>query len=430
MSGGGGRRRFALAMTLGTVQTGAVLLMSLASVKLTSIYLGPAGLALVAQMQGLLQICSGILGLTLGTAMVRLGSQYGLGERFAILASTALRIALVCGALILTFTTIFSGSLWDLLLGSQVAVFAPAIIAVGFGALATTVQSIASGAMNSAHETLLVSGSRVSAAFVGLVAFVGPMALWGLNGALMGVGVAAVLQCAVILSIVQRRSVVKSYLKVSVWSNSEFKAIGAFLPMMIVLSVAEPTAMILMRKHLLTNVSADAAGILQASYRLAEVTMAVLTSGMSLYFMPRLGALSRDHAALSREVRGTMISAVLLALGLGAAVYVLRDFVVAVIFNHKFADVADLVLLQMIWFVLRIGVWVCGMVLVSQMRQAYYMATQLIGPAIFVSIVLLLDFPGAIDRVVVASCVSTAIQLALCIYATRDLLFYPRARER
>jgi PST family polysaccharide transporter len=207
------------------------------------------------------------------------------------------------------------------------------------------------------------------------------------------------------------------------WSNAEFKAIISFMPMMIALSVADPSAMLLMRKYVLTNVSADAAGILQASYRLAEVSMTVLTAGASLYSLPRLGALTGNPVALREEVRRIIFSVGSMAVVLAILVFALRKIIVLLVFNESFRDVAELMSIQAIWLPLKSTAWACGLIMVSQMRHKSYIAAQFMGPIIFVAITMHLEFPGSIARVVVASCIATAIQLLFCIYAIRDLLF-------
>jgi O-antigen/teichoic acid export membrane protein len=378
---------------------------------------------MVAQMQGLLQICSGVIGLTLGTAMVRLGSEYGIGERFSVLAGTGLRVALYSGLSMILVTVVFSSSIWRALLGN-IDPFTPAILAVGIGALAGMVQAVISGAMNGVNETELVAGSKVLAACVGLVGYSVPMIFWGINGALLGVGIGAMLQCVAVYALMHRRSGIKNHVMTGQWSGAEFKAILVFIPMMIVHSVADPLAMIVMREHILSNVSAHNTGILQASYRLAEVTMTVMTAGVSLYFMPRLGALTGNRLGLRNEIWRVMSYVMAIAIVLALAVFFLRETIVLVIFSADFIQVADLMSLQMVWLLLKCAVWICGFVLVSQMRQSSYIVTQLIGPAIFVAIVMQLEFPGVISRVVLASCVAAGIQLIFSFLAIRDLLLF------
>jgi len=180
-----------------------------------------------------------------------------------------------------------------------------------------------------------------------------------------------------------------------------------------------------MRKHILTSVSADAAGILQASYRLTEVTVAVITAGASLYAIPQLGALTGDKHALQEKVRYIVSSIALISVLLGIIVFLLRKPIIYIIFNEKFSGVADLMLLQTIFLPLKATVIACGYVLVSEMRQKWYIATQLIGPVIFATGVMQLEFPGSISRVIVASCIASAIQLLFALYAIRDLLIPP-----
>lgn len=409
-------------MTLGTIQTGIVLFTSFISVKLTSNYIGPAGLASVAQMQGLLQICSGVIGLTLGTAMIRLGAEYGMSERFGALASTAMRAAVIAGLVATAIAALFPTAIWRALFGNSAA-FSPAVIALGLGAMAMSIQSVIGGAMNGAHETALVSGSRILAACVGLLGYALPMMLWSERGALFGVGLGAILQCVAVYWLMRSRSKVPAAMFVGAWNRGEFKAIVTFLPMMIALSVADPMAMIMMRKHVLTTMSAETAGILQASYRLAEVTMTVLTAGASLYSLPKLGSLSGNKPALAAETRRIVFNIAAISLGLGIFVYLLRKPIILLIFNHSFIGVTDLMLFQMVWLPLKSVAWACGLILVSQLRQKSYIAAQLIGPVIFIGTTLNIDYQADISRIILASCLAAFVQMLVSIVAVRDLLF-------
>jgi hypothetical protein len=65
------------AASLGIVQSAVSVACSFISVKITSVYLGPAGIGLLGQLQNFMTLSQGIVGAGLNTAVVRRTAQFG-----------------------------------------------------------------------------------------------------------------------------------------------------------------------------------------------------------------------------------------------------------------------------------------------------------------------------------------------------------------
>src|SRR5438445_12811556 len=72
-----GGTRWYRALGLGGIYSLSRLALSFVTIKFTAVYLGPSGIALVAQLGNFISICQGILGGGIGTATGRLYPEFG-----------------------------------------------------------------------------------------------------------------------------------------------------------------------------------------------------------------------------------------------------------------------------------------------------------------------------------------------------------------
>src|SRR5882672_3610197 len=83
-------------LSLGAARALVRLICGFVSVKLTAVYLGPSGMALIAQFNNFMSLCQGIVTTGLETAASRLTSEYASDPvRRAVLLHTLGRIALI-----------------------------------------------------------------------------------------------------------------------------------------------------------------------------------------------------------------------------------------------------------------------------------------------------------------------------------------------
>src|SRR5260370_11277028 len=69
--------RWYRALGLGGMHSLLRLALSFVTIKFTAVYLGPSGIALVAQLGNFITVCHGILGGGIGTAIARLYPEFG-----------------------------------------------------------------------------------------------------------------------------------------------------------------------------------------------------------------------------------------------------------------------------------------------------------------------------------------------------------------
>jgi len=377
------------------------LVLSFVSIKFTAIYLGPSGLALVAQLANFISICQGLLGGGLGTATARLYPEFrndqAARKRFL---ATAWRLASVFAVASIVAIALASGPLARWLLTSDG--HRTAVMLAGVAVACLVLNVVIMSAINGAGELGRVVTSNVIASAVGCAVYVPASVAWGISGGLIGYAVSQAVFLPVSLAAQARR-------------------ILGFVPMLIAHSVMSPLGLILIRDLVASHLGLATAGLWQATWRLSEVYLGVVMASLSLYFHPRLGEVV-GTPALREEIVRTFARAVGMTAAVALALFLARDWVVRIVFTEEFLPVRDLMPIQLLGDVLRMAAWTLGFVLVALVRSRWYIALEILIPAIYFGAALFLVPQFGVRGVTWAYCLAGAVHFTISAFALRDVL--------
>ncbi|MES2159778.1 MAG: O-antigen translocase [Pseudomonadota bacterium] len=415
--------RLRAAFGLGSSQALVRLVCSFISIKLTAVYLGPAGLALIAQFNNLVTLGQGLLGAGVNTAMVRLTAEYAdQPQRRGTLWATCLRLSLALGVagllLLLALSPLLARRLFTD--GAQLWI----VWLAGAAIVVSLLNSLLLGALNGRRAIAAMVKANVAATVLGLLVFAPACMLWGTAGGIVGSLLSYCLSLATTLCWCRLSGAVRADDFRAAPSAAVTRQVLHYYPMLIAHATLTPLSVILVRDAVISTLSLDAAGLWQGAWRLSEVYTTIITTSVSLYFMPRLGELASQPAALRREVWRTLgaVTAVTAAMALG--IYLLRDLVVKLVFSAAFDGVQQLMPVQLLGDVLKMSAWTLGFVLVATLRSRWYMAIEIVAPAVLVaSVHLLTPRLGAVGAMW-AYVLAGLVQLLMAVAALRALLFH------
>jgi PST family polysaccharide transporter len=102
----------------------------------------------------------------------------------------------------------------------------------------------------------------------------------------------------------------------------------------------------------------------------------IVTTPLAVYYLPRLSEI-RNRDELIREVlQGYRFILPVAVLG-AALIYLLRDFLVVLLFTAEFAPMRDLFAWQLIGDTVKIGSWLLGYILIGRAMTKAYIATEI-----------------------------------------------------
>jgi PST family polysaccharide transporter len=125
-------------------------------------------------------------------------------------------------------------------------------------------------------------------------------------------------------------------------------------------------------------------------WKLSEAHLLLLTTTLSLYFLPRLAEI-REGDELRREIARGYRFVLPLVVATAGAIFLLREPLTVALFSPAFLPLAQALGWQMLGDVLKIGSWIPAYTMISHARTRLYVATELV----FAGLVTLACLAGA-----------------------------------
>lgn len=417
-----------VAFGLGALSSLVRLSCSFLSVKLTAVYLGPSGLALIAQFNNFMSLCQGVVIEGLGTASARLTAEYSTDdERRRRLLGTIGKVGLGLGIPTSLLVTLASPWLASWLLKD--VSYAWVFVLGALSTLAVILNSVLLGALSARGDITRVVLSNIAATILGVACFAPASMYWGVTGGLYASAGLYLGSLSVTLLLVRRSPLISVRDLVGPFDRIEGRRIAGFYPMLIVHAIAAPLSLILIRENVASTLSLESAGLWQACWRLSDTYLMIVMSSVTTQFMVRLGESVKIPALLRAEMLKTLGLAAGATALLAAVIFMLREWIVRLLFSSAFLPVVDLIPVQLVGDLFRITAHVLGFVLVAVLRSRWYISIQILVPLAFVGIARLLATDMGVHGVTAAYAVSSLFHCIISIIALRDILFFRESRR-
>jgi polysaccharide transporter, PST family len=271
------------AFTLGAARALVRLICGFISVKITAVYLGPSGLALIAQFNNFMTLCQSVVSTGLETAASRLTAEYGSdAARRRVLLGTVGKIGFSLGVPLALAVAVTSPWLASWLLKDARYAWVFVLAAILNGVLLAT--------LSARGDIVRMAGSNMLGTVCGLLIFAPAAVKWGVTGGLFAAS--AVYLCSLLLTLIliSSSTLVRVRDFIGRFDRAEARRIAAFYPMLVLHAVMSPLSLILIREHVASSLSLESAGLWQACWRLSETYLMVVMSSVTTQFMPRSAA--------------------------------------------------------------------------------------------------------------------------------------------
>ena len=344
--------------------------------KVLAVYVGPSGYAVIGQFQNFIQIVTSFAGGAINTAVIKYTAQYYEDEnRQRAIWRTA-------GSIVLLFSIIIAFLI--LILQKQLSIyifqtdefqsifvwFAVFLLFFNFNALFLAI-------LNGKKEILKlvianIIGSLFSLAITGVLAF-----KFGLYGALVALSIYQSTAFLVTLVLCYKADWFKfKYLFGKIDPDITRKFAG-FALMALTSALCVPLSQIAIRTYMTGEFGIEYAGYWEAMIRLSGAYLMLVTTTLSVYYLPRLSELSAISDIKKEVYLGYKVIFPFALLG-AMLVYLLRDWIIGLLFTDAFLPMRDLFLWQMIGDSLKIGSWILAYLMLSKAMIKLFIVTEII----------------------------------------------------
>lgn len=359
--------------------------------KILAIYVGPAGYAALGQFQNAVQMITTFASGAINTGVTKYTAEYYEDEAkqrevWRTAGTIALTGSVVTGFLVIIFSKTLAS--WFLKDENYSGVFVWFAVTLVFFVFNTLLLAILNG-KKEIHR--YVVANIFGSVFALLITSFMSMQ-YGLYGALVALAVYQSLAFFVTLLLCYKASWFRIGYMFGDIDKASAKNLAKYTAMALTSAACVPISHILVRNHLGETLGWEAAGYWEAMWRLSAAYLMLVTTTLSVYYLPRLSELKESTAIKHEIVQGYKIVLPVAAV-CGSVIYLLRDFIIRVLFTADFTGMEVLFAWQLVGDTLKIGSWLLAYLMLGKAMTKLFIVTEIIFAFMFyVFTVYLTDF--------------------------------------
>lgn len=375
--------------------------------KILAIYVGPAGYAAIGNFQNAVQMITTFGSGAINTGVVKYTAEYyDDEEKQRLVWRTAGTIAIIGSVVTGIGVTLFSKPIAQFFLKDESynTVFIWFSVTLVFFIFNTLLLAILNG-KKEIHRYIVANivGSIFSLAVTSILAII-----YGLHGALIALAIHPSFAFIVTLFLCYKADWFKfSYLFGGIDKAAALN-LAKYTAMALTSAACVPVSHILVRNHLGETFGWEAAGYWEAMWRLSGAYLMLVTTTLSLYYLPRLSEI-REAKELKAEITQGYKIILPVAAVCGLVIYLLRDFIISVLFTAEFIAMRELFAWQMMGDTLKIGSWILAYLMLGRAMVKLFMITEIVFAAGFVFWTYLITSQIGFEGVTLAHTVNYAL---------------------
>lgn len=373
---------------LNAIAVGVRMLTLLGINKILAVYVGPTGYAALGQFQNAVQMISTLASGAINTGVTKYTAEYYEDEaKQRAVWQTAGSIALTGSIFLSLLVFIFRADLshWflnDASLGIVFGWFAATLVLFVFNTLLLAI-------LNGKKDIHRYVMANITGSVFALLITAIMVMNWGLLGALVALAVYQSLAFFVTLALCFKTSWFHLTHLFGRLDKEVVKNLAKYTAMALTSAAMVPLSHILIRNHLGQTLGWTAAGYWEAMWRLSGAYLMLVTSTLSVYYLPRLSELKTRS-----ELRQEIIAGYRLILPVAAVcsffVYLLREQLILALFSQEFIPMGELFFWQLIGDVIKIASWLLAFVMLGKSMTIAFISTEIIFAFSFYSLTIVL----------------------------------------
>jgi PST family polysaccharide transporter len=373
---------------LSIIASGTKVISALALNKILALYVGPAGYAMVGQLQNIITSVTALASAGVNTGIVKYTAEYtNDSEKRIRLWQTAGTIGFCGTVLVSTLLVIFSNKLSLIFFSSLIYGYIIRLTAICLFlyVLNTLLISILNGLGNIKEFTMV----NIFNSIASLLLTAGFAYYWGLNGALISLAIGqSVVVFFTIILIRKKEWVQLSYLWGKV-DNNIIKKLVLFTIATLVTSLLGPLVQSAIRGLIMSYHNMSVAGYWDAMTRISNTYLMVITFPLNVYFVPKISASVKDME-VRNIVWGTFKVLFPLTIFCCVAIFLCRDLIIKLLFTNDFLPMRSLFGWQLAGDIVRVCCWICSYYFIAKAQIKIFIAAEIFINVVYLTEVFLL----------------------------------------
>lgn len=361
---------------LSAIETAIKLASGFVVIKFIAVQTGPEGVAFFGQFQNFIAAIIILVSGSFTTGLVRYSAQEKSGNLpFNNYLGNALGLGLLASLVIGILIFIFAQQLSILTLKSPnyIGVF----YLLSFCAILIMFYQVLIAVFNGWGELYKLILCKSMSSLLLLLSSIVLVNLYGLAGGLVALIAMQSLSAFIGLWLMTR---IKDFEWQWLKPKLNFVICKEFIPywlMSIVTLISTPLILMLIRAYVASNIGWENAGLWEASWKISELYLLVITTALTTYYVPKLSQAVNEKAE-QFIVREVLLLAVIAASFLALGIYLFRYWIVSLLFSHNFSEVSDIIAFQLIGSVIKIAAWVFAYHMLVKRKTSLFLSSELL----------------------------------------------------
>ncbi len=382
--------------------------------KVLAIYVGPAGYAAIGQFQNLIQVVTTLATGAVNTGVTKYTAEYYDDEKKQVdVWRTAGSITLFCS---------ISFSLLVYLTREELALelfgdtgFKDVFLYFSISLIFFSTNMLLLSILNGKKELYSYISANIIGSFISLFVTVFLVIKAGLFGALIALAIYQSLTCAVTLFLCVRKKWFSPFYLFGVIDKSIARNLLKFTAMALTSAICIPLTQILIRTYLIDYLGPEEAGYWEAMWRLSAAYLLVITTTLSVYFLPRISEIKSIELLRIEIVNGYKIIIPFVIL-ISSLVFLTKDWIINFLFSEDFLAMRVLFGWQMLGDTFKIASWILAYVMLGKAMAKLYITTEIIFAANAFLMTFLLTKSFGLEGASMAYAINYFIYLLIMIY--------------
>ncbi len=385
--------------------------------KILAVYVGPAGYAIIGQFQNAVSIVVSLAGGVVATGVTKATAQHFDDEaKQHAVWKTAIRFSLGA-SLIAGASLLFVGdwlSVWLLHRAAMSSIFFWLALTLPAMAANNLLMAIVNGKKEiGIYVTANIIASMISMLLTGLLAY-----MFGLYGALVAFTINPAVSLLSTAAMVGRRDWFQTKFLWGQMNPKALRELAGFGLMGLTTALTVPVTYMLIRNHLAANLGLAAAGYWQASWKISEIYLMLITTTLTVYYLPRLAEI-RTAQELKTEIFKVYRFVMPIVLVGAVTIYALRDFIIKTLFTPDFLPMRELFSWQLTGDVIKIGAFVLAYIMLGRAMVKFFVITEIVFCASFFLLTWVFVSKWGLQGVSIAYAVNYGVYWVCMIYLVR-----------
>jgi len=177
-----------------------------------------------------------------------------------------------------------------------------------------------------------------------------------------------------------------------------------------------------LRTYITNTISLDAAGYWQGIVGISGAYLAMVTTSLSVYYLPRLSEIDNQRELKKEILSGYKILLPIVAI-LSLGLYFFREFIILTFYSEQFLPMMDLFTFQLIGDFIKICAWLLSYILIAKAMTRIFIVGEVVFTGSFILLsILFLNAYGLIG-ITYAYALNYCFYLIFLILIFRSLLF-------